>query len=277
MAPVIKIGIIGGSGFDDPDILKNRKEKTVSTPFGNPSDVLILGEIEKVPCVLLARHGRKHNITPGNVNYRANIWALKEEGCTHIIATTAVGSLQENIKPGDIVVLDSFIDRTTGRKQSFYDGEPGHPIGVCHIPLEPAYCQETRKVIIEIAEELNITIHSTGTVVTVEGPRFSSRAESNVFRQWGGDVITMTAVPEVVLAKEAGICYASMALVTDYDCWRDSGEKVCVANVMKTFSENVVKVTRLLTTVLPRIAERDWEATIQELKDVVQGSIMLPH
>lgn len=119
---------------------------------------------------------------PGNVNYRANIWALKEEGCTHIIATAAVGSLQENYKPGELVLVDNFIDRTTNRKQTFYDGEPGHPIGVCHIPVEPAYCLKTREIILKTAEELKVSLIPTGTVITIEGPRYSSKAESNVFR-----------------------------------------------------------------------------------------------
>ncbi|KAG5874051.1 hypothetical protein JTB14_034627 [Gonioctena quinquepunctata] len=273
----IKVGIIGGSGLDDPDILKNRREKKVSTPFGTPSDVLILGEIEGVQCVLLARHGRRHDIMPGNINYRANIWALKEEGCTHILATTATGSLQEHIKPGDVVILDNFVDRTSGRKQTFYDGEPGHPVGVCHLPMEPAYCERTRKTILQVAKELKVPVHESGTVVAVEGSRFSSKAESKVYRSWGCHVINMTAVPEVVLAKEAGICYVSIALATDYDCWRETGERVCVADVLKTFKDNVIKVTKLLTSSVPKIAQESWNDTIKELNETVQSSVMLPH
>ncbi|KAJ8963352.1 hypothetical protein NQ318_018824, partial [Aromia moschata] len=266
MCSNIKIGIIGGSGLDDPDILKNRKEKKVTTPFGDPSDVLVLGAIDNVACVLVARHGRSHNIMPGKVNYRANIWALKEEGCTHIVASTATGSLREHIKPGDIVILDNFIDRTVGRHQTFYDGEQGHPEGVCHLPMEPAYCELTRKAISEVADELGFAVHRKGTVIAIEGPRFSSRAESNMYRMWGGDVINMTSVPEVVLAKEAGICYASIALATDYDCWREVGEKVCVADVLRTFKQNITKVTRLITGVVLKIAAKDWEQPIKELK-----------
>ncbi|KAJ8970391.1 hypothetical protein NQ317_018370 [Molorchus minor] len=214
MSLTVKIGIIGGSGLDDPDILKNRKEKKVTTPFGDPSDVLILGEIQNVQCILLARHGRTHSIMPGKVNYRANIWALKNEGCTHIIASTATGSLQEHIRPGDIVLLDNFIDSNYGDGlqvdiRPFFDGEPGHPVGVCHLPLEPAYCDLTRQVIFEVGKELGIPIHNKGTIVAIEGPRFSSKAESNIYRMWGGDVINMTSGAEVILAKEAGICYAS--------------------------------------------------------------------
>lgn len=267
----VKIGIIGGSGFDDPDILKNRKEKKVCTPFGKPSDVLILGEIGNVPCVLLARHGRSHGLMPGNINYRANIWALKEEGCTHILASTATGSLQEHLDKGDVVILDSFIDRTTGRKQTFYDGEPNHPTGVCHIPSEPAYCPRTRQVVIDVAEELNIKVHKKGTVVCIEGPRYSSKAESMMYRLWGGDVVTMTAVPEVVLAKEAGICYTSIALVTDYDCWKES-DKVSASEVVKTFKQNIRKIAALITTAIPKIASLNWDETITELKELTEGS-----
>ncbi|RZC35929.1 S-methyl-5'-thioadenosine phosphorylase [Asbolus verrucosus] len=277
MATKIKIGIIGGSGLDNPDILKNSRPKVIeNTPFGKPSDDLILGEIEGVECVLLARHGRKHDIMPGNINYRANIWAFKEEGCTHIIAATATGSLQERIKPGDLVILDSFIDRTQGRRQTFYDGEKNHPPGICHLPMEPAFNERTRQLIIETAKQLDIDVHPSGTVVSVEGPRFSSKAESNMFRQWGGHVINMTSVPEVVLAKEAGICYAAVALATDYDCWRDNkDEHVSVADVLATFKKNVTKVTRLITAVVPNIAKENWDETLQELQDVVKSSVML--
>ncbi|XP_023014517.2 S-methyl-5'-thioadenosine phosphorylase [Leptinotarsa decemlineata] len=275
--PSVKVGIIGGSGLDDPDILKNRQEKKVCTPFGTPSDALILGEIDKVECVLLARHGRKHDIMPGNINYRANIWALKEEGCTHILATTATGSLQEYIKPGDVVILDNFVDRTSNRKQTFYDGEPNHPIGVCHLPMEPPFCKRTREVIIQVAEELGISVHKTGTVVAIEGPRFSTKAESMIYRSWACDVINMTSVPEVVLAKEAGICYASIALATDYDCWRETGEKVTVSDVLKMFKQNVTKVTNIVTSAVKKIGQQNWDSTLCELADTVQSSVMLPH
>ncbi|XP_039615097.1 S-methyl-5'-thioadenosine phosphorylase isoform X3 [Polypterus senegalus] len=144
-----KIGIIGGSGLDDPDILEGRSEKYVETPYGKPSDALITGKIKNVECVLLARHGRQHNIMPSNVNYRANIWALKEEGCTHLIVTTACGSLREEIQPGDIVIIDQFIDRTTKRHQTFYDGSTTCPLGVCHIPMAEPFCSKTREVCVD--------------------------------------------------------------------------------------------------------------------------------
>ncbi|XP_022184740.2 S-methyl-5'-thioadenosine phosphorylase-like [Nilaparvata lugens] len=272
----IKVGIIGGSGLNNPNFFKDEKELDIDTPFGKPSDVLISGKIENVDCVLLARHGRQHTISPTNVNYRANIWALKKAGCTHVIASSASGSLQEHIKPGDMVVVDSFIDRTTKRSASFYDGSVDEAKGVCHIPMEPAFCNKTRQILIEAAEELAIPVHSSGTSVSIEGPRFSSRAESNLYRSWGIQLVNMTLVPEVVLAKEAGLCYAVVAMATDYDCWRISEEGVNVSDVLKTFKENVEKITKLFLKVVPRIAEENWDDTIDSLKATVESSIMLP-
>jgi 5'-methylthioadenosine phosphorylase len=180
-------------------------------------DALIIGKISGVDCVLLARHGRKHDVSPTNINYRANIWALKEAGCTHILASTACGSLKEEIKPGNLVILDSFIDCTTKRELTFFDGKtPGCPPGICHIPMDSAYDEETRKALIETAKELGIVCHPSGTSVCIEGPRFSTRAESNVYRSWGAATVNMTTVPEAQLAKEAGLLYASVAMATDY-------------------------------------------------------------
>ncbi|XP_059481948.1 S-methyl-5'-thioadenosine phosphorylase [Neocloeon triangulifer] len=271
----IKIGIIGGSGLDDPDILDDRVEKKVTTKFGDPSDVLIEGKIGGQECVLLARHGRRHSIMPSAVNFRANIWALKDAGCTHILASTATGSLREEICPGHLVVLDSFIDRTTKRAQSFYDGTLEE--GVCHLPMYPAFCEETRKLIIGLLTKNGVTHHSKGTCVSIEGPRFSSRAESNMFRSWGADVINMTTCPEVVLAKEAGICYAAVAMSTDYDCWRDHGDTVCVADVLATFKKNAEKVTALFKEAVPLIGNQGhWDDIIDNLRGTVEGSIMRP-
>ena len=252
--------------MDDPQLLENRSEKVIETPFGSPSDVLIEGKISGIDCVLLARHGRSHSIMPTNVNYRANIWALKMVGCTHLIVSTATGSLRENIKPGELVVIDNFIDRTTKRQQTFYDGGEKSPIGVCHLQMDPAFCTKTRNILINTAAELGINVDNKGTAVTIEGPRFSSKAESLMFRQWGGDVINMTTVPEVVLAKEAGLCYAAIAMATDYDCWRDFGESVCVADVLATFKKNVTLVTQILIGAVPKIAQIDWQDTISTLK-----------
>ncbi|XP_051817691.1 S-methyl-5'-thioadenosine phosphorylase isoform X2 [Antechinus flavipes] len=304
VSPPVKIGIIGGTGLDDPEILEGRTEKYVDTPYGKPSDALILGKIKNVDCVLLARHGRQHTIMPSNINFQANIWALKEEGCTHIIVTTACGSLREEIQPGDIVIIDQFIDRTTKRRQTFHDGSHACSGGVCHIPMAEPFCSKTResclhkyrsnlshrakielepkeirpmkKVLLETAKKLGLKCHSKGTMVTVEGPRFSSRAESLMFRVWGGDLINMTTVPEVVLAREAGICYAAIAMATDYDCWKEHEEAVSVDNVMKTLKENSNKATSLLLTAIPQIGSMEWKETLRSMKHVVQFSIILP-
>ncbi|MEK6940721.1 MAG: S-methyl-5'-thioadenosine phosphorylase [Nanoarchaeota archaeon] len=244
---MIKIGIIGGSGLDDPDILQDKAEKYVMTPYGEPSDALITGTIKGVPIVILARHGRKHTIMPSNVNYRANIDALRMEGCTHILATTAVGSLKQSIPPGYIVFLDQFIDRTTKRKSTFYENR------VCHIPMADPFCSQIRQELIDTAKELKIRHHTNGTVVTVEGPRFSTKAESNMFRGWNCDVINMSTVPEVVLAREAGICYASIAMSTDYDCWHESEKTVSIGLILETMKENAENVKRILLRVIPNI------------------------
>ncbi|XP_042622896.1 S-methyl-5'-thioadenosine phosphorylase-like [Cyprinus carpio] len=270
----VKIGIIGGSGLDDPDILEGRTERYVVTPFGKPSDALIFGKIKNVDCVLLARHGRQHTIMPSSVNYQANIWALKEAGCTHLLVTTACGSLREDIQPGDIVLIDQFIDRTAKRVQTFYDGQPTSPAGVCHIPMADPFCSRTREVLLEVAQGLGVKCHPRGTMVTIEGPRFSSRAESLMFRLWGADVINMTTVPEVVLAKEAGLCYASIAMATDFDCWKEHEEAVCVDNVLKTMKENANKASSILLTAIPQICQMDWECTINAHKLMSQSSVM---
>ena len=165
---------------------------------------------------------------PTIVNYRANIEALKLSGCTHIIATTACGSLKEEIHPGDIIFLDQFIDRTQKREQTFYDGKPGSKKGVCHIQMDRPFCEKTRSILIKAARELDLKHFETGTTVTIEGPRFSSKAESMLFRSWECDVVNMTTVPEVCLAKEAGICYASIGLPTDYDCWKDEPVRIII-------------------------------------------------
>ncbi|XP_063176958.1 S-methyl-5'-thioadenosine phosphorylase isoform X2 [Chroicocephalus ridibundus] len=275
-AAAVKIGIIGGTGLDDPDILEGRTEKYVDTPYGKPSDALILGKIKNVDCVLLARHGRHHTIMPSNVNYRANIWALKEENCSHVLVTTACGSLREEIQPGDLVIIDQFIDRTTKRHCTLYDGQHSTLSGVCHIPMAEPFCTKTREVLIETAKKLGLQCHSKGTMITIEGPRFSSQAESLMFRSWGADVINMTTVPEVILAKEAGMSYASIAMATDYDCWKEHEEAVSVDKVLKTLKGNANKATSILLTAIPQIGSMEWTDTLHTLKTTVQCSVILP-
>src|SRR5512134_259160 len=181
----IRVGIVGGSGLDDPRLMKNAKEKKVRTPYGGPSSPLTIGKIDGVDVVILARHGRDHSIYPTGVNYRANIYALRKEGCTHILATTAVGSLREEMKPGDLVFVDQFIDHTKHRPLTFHDEK------VIHTPMAEPFCGELRTLLIESAKRLNLRHHTKGTVITIEGPRFSTRAESHMFRGFGADVINM--------------------------------------------------------------------------------------
>ncbi|XP_056019964.1 S-methyl-5'-thioadenosine phosphorylase-like [Ostrea edulis] len=273
----VKIGIVGGSGLSNPELLKNGKEVSMDTPFGKPSDVLITGEIEGVPCVLLSRHGRGNRINPTNVNYRANIWALQQAGCTHLLVTTACGSLQGNIHPIDIVVIDQFIDRTQKRNQTFFDGEPSSLPGLCHLPMAEPFCPRTRKILYDCAKDLGISCHEKGTMLTIEGPRFSSRAESKLWHSWGAHCINMTTVPEVILAKELGLCYGALALVTDYDSWREGEEAVNVENVTKTFKTNATNATAVILKAIPLIAKQNWTETREQNKKFVQMNTVLPH
>jgi len=246
-----KIGIIGGSGLDNPDILEDASSINVNTPYGPPSSDLKCGKIKGVEIVLIARHGREHTIPPTQVNFRANIHSLKEQGCTHIIATTAVGSLREEIDRGHLVILDQFIDFTRHRNISFFDSfEPHNP---SHTPMAEPFSAELRKILISVCNELDLPFHEKGTVVTIEGPRFSTKAESHMFRQWGADVINMSIAPEAALANEAQIPYAAVAMSTDYDCWKEDEEPVTWEAILKIFGENVDKVTRLLTAAISKI------------------------
>ncbi len=253
---MLKIGIIGGTGIDSPDILENKSTKKVTTPFGDPASELTMGKIKGVDVVLISRHGPGHKYNPTHVPYQANIWALKQEGCTHILAPSAVGSLQEDYKPGDIVFTDQFIDRTTKREQSFYDkahiNKP--PFNrVCHISVADPTCAHLRVIAEHSAKELKIPHHTKGTIVVIEGPRFSTKAESNLFRSWNAHIIGMTSVPEAVLAREAEMCYLPLAMVTDYDCWKDHA--VSLKDIVETMAKNIESVKQILTHMIPRIKD----------------------
>ncbi|MFW9900056.1 MAG: S-methyl-5'-thioadenosine phosphorylase [Candidatus Thorarchaeota archaeon] len=248
---MVKVGIIGGSGLDNPNILMDVREIEVDTQYGKPTSSLKLGKISDVDVVLLARHGREHTIPPTQVNYRANIQALKDQGCTHILATTACGSLREQIGRGDFVILDQFIDFTRLRKVSFF--EEFAPGDMKHTPMADPYSEELRNILIETAQELNLKYHRKGTVVTIEGPRFSTRAESEMFRIWGADVINMSIASETILANEAGIPYAAVAMSTDYDCWKDDEVPVTWEEILEIFGNNVDNVIALLTNAIKKI------------------------
>jgi 5'-methylthioadenosine phosphorylase len=246
-----KIGIIGGSGLNNPDILQNPVDQTVQTPYGAPSSPLRTGAIGGVPVVLLARHGREHTIPPGQVNYRANIHALREAGCTHILASTAVGSLREEIGRGDFVILDQFLDFTRQRKMTFHEAFAPH--APAHTPMADPFSEPLRQVLLATCRSLEIRHHAQGTVVTIEGPRFSTRAESRMFRQWGADVINMSVATEVILANEAALPYAAVAMSTDYDCWKTDEAPVRWEAILEVFHANARKMTDLLCHAIPCI------------------------
>ena len=241
-----EIGIIGGTGLSDPKLFSNIKEVTVETPYGKPSDSITIGELGGKKVAFLPRHGKKHTIRPTDIPVRANIYALKKLGVKRILAPSTVGSLKEEYHPGDIVFTDQFIDRTTRREQSFYtEGK------VCHITVAEPMCPELHKTVVQIAKDLKIKMHETGTYVCIEGPRFSSKAESKMYRMWGADIVGMTLVPECVLAREAEICYTSISTVTDYDVWKD--HPVCVDDIIKTMSANIENVKRIIAETVKKI------------------------
>ena len=249
---IIKIGIIGGSGLDNPNLFIDPVDIEVSNKWGNPSSKLKVGKIAGVDVVLLGRHGREHTIPPTQVNYRANVQALKDLGCTHILATTAVGSLREEIGRGDLVILDQFIDFTKQRKTTFHESFVAHqPI---HTPMADPFDSKLRKILIQVCSRQGLTFHEFGTVVTIEGPRFSTRSESKMFRILGADIINMSVATEVALANEAGIPYAAIAMSTDYDCWKQDEEPVSWDAILKVFKSNSDKVTSLLLEAIPLVA-----------------------
>jgi 5'-methylthioadenosine phosphorylase len=263
---MIKIGIIGGSGLDNPDILEDAKEIEFQTPYGKPSSTLKTGKIKGVDVVLLARHGRAHTIPPTQVNYRANIYSLKKAGCTHILATTAVGSLKEEVQRGDLVVLDQFIDFTRHRSISFHETfDPGNPV---HTPMAEPFCSKIRGILNESLEEMDVAHHKTGTVITIEGPRFSTKAESRMFKAWGADVINMSVAPEAALAKEANVPYAAVAMSTDYDCWKDDEESVTWDDILRVFKSNSVKVTDLLINAIPKIKQSETSPELEKCMEM---------
>jgi 5'-methylthioadenosine phosphorylase len=244
------IGIIGGSGVYEIDGIDDMREVRVKTPFGDPSDIIVTGALSGVRCAFLPRHGRGHRILPSEVNSRANIYALKSLGVEQIVSISACGSLREDYKPRDFVIPDQIFDRTRCRPSTFF----GNGI-VGHVPLADPFCNPMRDVLHQAVKELGITHHFGGTYVCIEGPQFSTRAESEVNRQHGFAIVGMTAVPEAKLAREAEICYATVGLVTDYDVWKE-GEEVNTDQVIAAMNANVANSKRLVKFVVPRLAAR---------------------
>ncbi len=247
-----KIGIIGGSGLDNPDIIENYKVLEYETIYGKPSTPLKTGQIEGVEVVFIGRHGLHHQITPTHVNNRANIQAMKEVGVTNIIATTAVGSLREDINRGDFVIIDQFIDFTRFRANTFYDT---FKVSVEHTPMANPFDEEMRKLLFKACKQLSISVHEKGTLITIEGPRFSTKAESHLFRMWGADIINMSTAPECMLANEAKIPYSAIAMSTDYDCWKENETPVSFQEVVKIFEKNIHHVKAIIKSVMCEYAK----------------------
>jgi 5'-methylthioadenosine phosphorylase len=247
----MRIGIIGGSGLENPDIIKDSKKIEVNTIYGNPSSPITLGTIQDIDVCIISRHGQKHEFPPSQVNYRANIQALKDLGCKYIIATTACGSLREEIKRGDIIILDDFIDFTNLRKNTFFEH---FDADARHTPMANPFSQYLRDKLIISCNQLNIPHHKNGTVITIEGPRFSTISESKMYRVLGADVVNMSIATEAALAREAGIEYAVIAMSTDYDCWKQDEEPVSWRGILEIFNKNIEKVKALLLQTLKSIS-----------------------
>ena len=255
--PQAKIGVIGGSGLYQMEGMTDVEEVEVQTPFGNPSDAITIGKVEGVPMAFLPRHGRGHRISPTEIPVRANIWALKSLGVEWVISVSAVGSLREHIAPRDLVIPDQLFDRTKSRVNSFFEGGI-----VVHVTFAEPFCPILSNLLLESGRELDgVKIHAGGAYVCIEGPFFSTKAESNVYRSWGMDIIGMTALPEAKLAREAELCYATIACATDYDCWHESEESVTVEMVIGNLSANVANAQRILRSLAKKIpAERSASA-----------------
>jgi 5'-methylthioadenosine phosphorylase len=249
------IGVFGGSGFYS--LLDDVRRQHLKTPFGEPSGDFAIGSLDGVEVVFLARHGSKHTVPPTQINYRANLWGMKKLGVTQVIAPTAAGSLHRGIKPGQFVVCDQFVDRTQGRADSFFTGPR-----VAHVSAADPYCPRLRDLAVATGRELGVTMHDGGTVVVINGPRFSSRAESGWFAAQGWDVVNMTQYPEVILARELELCYVNIALITDYDSGLAGSPEVApvtVAEVERFFQSNNDRVRGLILRLIPKLAagERD--------------------
>jgi len=246
--PEARIGIIGGSGLYDIEGFENIKRVRMDTPFGAPSDEPILGDLAGERVAFLPRHGKGHIRSPSEINSRANIYAMKSLGVEYILSVSAVGSMREKIKPRDIVIPDQLFDRTKGRINTFF--EKGI---VVHISFADPFCPTMISLLGEVCQEIGLNFHLGGTYLCMEGPQFSTRAESRIYRQWGVDVIGMTSLPEAKLAREAEICYATIAMVTDYDVWHEEDEDVTVEILIANMMKNVESVKRLLKRIIPEL------------------------
>ena len=262
--PDPKIAFIGGSGLYDVDGMENRREVTVETPFGDPSDAVVVGEINGGEAAFLPRHGRGHRFSPTEIPVKANIYALKSLGVERVVSVSAVGSLKEHIKPLDLVVPDQIIDRTRRRSDTFF----GDGI-VAHVGFADPFCNELRRIAFESASLEDVDCHDGGTYLVIEGPQFSTRAESAVYRSWGVNVIGMTALPEAKLAREAELCYTTLAFVTDYDVWHDTEEEVTVEMVIQNLTHNVATAQGIIRRMLAEIPDNRTCGCESALKNAV--------
>jgi len=270
--PRATIGVIGGSGLYRMEGMADVEEVSVQTPFGDPSDVITIGRVEGVSMAFLPRHGRGHRISPTEIPVRANIWALKSLGVEWVISVSAVGSLREHIAPRDLVIPDQLFDRTRSRVNSFFEGGI-----VVHCTFAEPFCSTLSKLLLDSARDLgDVTVHEGGTYVCMEGPLFSTRAESRTYRSWGMDIIGMTALPEAKLAREAELCYATIACATDYDSWHETEESVTVEMVVSNLSANVANAQRILRAVAKKIPA-DRSANTCECPSALATAIMTDH
>jgi 5'-methylthioadenosine phosphorylase len=245
------VGVLGGSGLYAMDGLEGLREIALATPYGEPSDAYVTGTLDGVRMVFLPRHGRGHRVSPSEINSRANIWGLKQLGVTRILSVSAVGSMREDIAPGDFVVIDQFLDRTRHRPDTFFTGGV-----VAHVMFADPVCAHVRRALLGSARGIGVPVHDGGTYLNMEGPQFSTRAESRLYRSWGVDVIGMTNLQEAKLAREAEICYATVAMATDYDCWHEEHEAVTVEAVVAIMNRNVGNARSLIRAAVP-LLERE--------------------
>lgn len=262
--PGPKLAFIGGSGLYQIDGLEDREDVDISTPFGPPSDSIVTGNLNGVKVAFLPRHGKGHRYSPSELPYHANIYALKTMGVERIISISAVGSLKENVKPMEVLVPDQLIDRTRSRNNTFF----GDGI-VAHIGFADPFCPVLSEVLSKSARRQQAVVHSGGTYVVMEGPQFSTRAESELYRSWGASVIGMTALPEAKLAREAEICYATIALVTDYDVWHQSEEEVSVELVIANLGQGVETSRRIIEDIVTRLPENRDCVCATALRDAI--------
>ena len=259
------IGVIGGSGLYEIQGIKDVKEIEVKTPFGDPSDKIITGVLEGTPVVFLPRHGKGHRISPTEINNRANIWAMKKLGVSAIISISAVGSLKLQIKPTDFVIPDQFIDRTAPRRHTTFFTEGI----VAHVAMAEPISEELADILYEACQEVDVTAHKNGTYLNMEGPQFSTKAESNLYRSWGCDIIGMTNLPEAKLAREAEISYATLGAVTDYDCWHHSYGSVTVEMIIEYLTKHVESAKKILQVAIPKAGKKKQFSAADALKNCI--------